>query len=187
MKHKSEQLETDVLLSLTKFKNLEQRLQKAENVSILKTDLSTPAESSLPASSPTPSPAPSESSEVEMDESSEPLPPSPTPLLPAADESEEPAAAKRVKIGHDLAPQYRKNQIKKILACIKNAHGGEGLTLELPNIDELINHALSQSKKSLPNMEQFYKFLYHNGLSHLIRNRHQIAKLPYKAPWYHLG
>ena len=187
MKHKSEQLETYVLLSLTKFKNLEQRLQKAENVSILKTDLSTPAESPLPASSPTPSPAPSESSEVEMDESSEPLPPSPTSLLPAADESVEPAAAKRVKIGHDFAPQYCKNQIKKILACIKNAHGGEGLTLELPNIDELINHALSQSKKSLPNMEQFYKFLYHNGLSHLIRNRHQISKLPYKAPWYHLG
>ena len=184
MKHKSEQLETYVLLSLTKFKNLEQRLQKAENVSILKTDLSTPAESSLPASSPTPSPAPSVSSEVEMGESSEP---SPTPSPPAADESVEPPVAKRVKIVHDLAPQYRKNQIKKILACIKNAHGGEGLTLELPNIDELINHALSQSKKSLPNMEQFYKFLYHNGLSHLIRNRHQISKLPYKAPWYHLG
>ena len=122
-----------------------------------------------------------------MDESSEPLPPSPAPSLHAADESLEPPAAKRFKIGHDLAPQYRKNQIKKILACIKNAHGGEGLTLELPNIDELINHALSQSKKSLPNMEQFYKFLYHNGLSHLIRNRHQISKLPYKAPWYHLG
>ena len=119
-----------------------------------------------------------------MGESSEP---SPTPSPPAADESVEPPVAKRVKIGHDLAPQYRKNQIKKILACIKNAHGGEGLTLELPNIDELINHALSQSKKSLPNMEQFYKFLYHNGLSHLIRNRHQISKLPYKAPWYHLG
>ena len=182
MKHKNEQLETYVLLSLTKFKNLEQRLQKAENVSILKTDLSTPAESSLPASSP--SPAPSVSSEVEMGESSEP---SPTPSPPAADESVEPPVAKPVKIGHDLAPQYRKNQIKKILACIKNAHGGEGLTLELPNIDELINHALSQSKKSLPNMEQFYKFLYHNGLSHLIRNRHQISKLPYKAPWYHLG
>ena len=182
MKHKSEQLETYVLLSLTKFKNLEQRLQKAENVSILKTDLSTPAESSLPASSP--SPAPSVSSEVEMGESSEP---SPAPSPPAADESVEPPVAKPVKIGHDLAPQYRKNQIKKILACIKNAHGGEGLTLELPNIDELINHALSQSKKSLPNMEQFYKFLYHNGLSHLIRNRHQISKLPYKAPWYHLG
>ena len=184
MKHKSEQLETYVLLSLTKFKNLEQRLQKAENVSILKTDLSTPAESSLPASSPTPSPAPSVSSEVEMGESSEP---SPAPSPPTADESVDPPVAKRVKIGHDLAPQYRKNQIKKILACIKNAHGGEGLTLELPNIDELINHALSQSKKSLPNMEQFYKFLYHNGLSHLIRNRHQISKLPYKAPWYHLG
>ena len=182
MKHKSEQLETYVLLSLTKFKNLEQRLQKAENVSILKTDLSTPAESSLPASSP--SPAPSVSSEVEMGESSEP---SPAPSPPEADESVEPPVAKPVKIGHDLAPQYRKNQIKKILACIKNAHGGEGLTLELPNIDELINHALSQSKKSLPNMEQFYKFLYHNGLSHLIRNRHQISKLPYKAPWYHLG
>ena len=182
MKHKSEQLETYVLLSLTKFKNLEQRLQKAENVSILKTDLSTPAESSLPASSPTP--APSVSSEVEMGESSEP---SPAPSPPAADESVEPPVAKPVKIGHDLAPQYRKNQIKKILACIKNAHGGEGLTLELPNIDELINHALSQSKKSLSNMEQFYKFLYHNGLSHLIRNRHQISKLPYKAPWYHLG
>ena len=182
MKHKSEQLETYVLLSLTKFKNLEQRLQKAENVSILKTDLSTPAESSLPASSP--SPAPSVSSEVEMGESSEP---SPAPSPPTADESVEPPVAKRVKIGHDLAPQYRKNQIKKILACIKNAHGGEGLTLELPNIDELINHALSQSKKSLPNMEQFYKFLYQNGLAHLIRNRHQISKLPYKAPWYHLG
>ena len=182
MKHKSEQLETYVLLSLTKFKNLEQRLQKAENVSILKTDLSTPAESSLPASSP--SPAPSVSSEVEMGESSEP---SPAPSPPAADESVEPPVAKRVKIGHDLAPQYRKNQIKKILACIKNAHGGEGLTLELPNIDELINHALSQSKKSLPNMEKFYKFLYQNGLAHLIRNRHQISKLPYKAPWYHLG
>ena len=134
MKHKSEQLETYVLLSLTKFKNLEQRLQKAENVSILKTDLSTPAESSLPASSP--SPAPSVSSEVEMGESSEP---SPAPSPPTADESVEPPVAKRVKIGHDLAPQYRKNQIKKILACIKNAHGGKGLTLELPNIDELIN------------------------------------------------
>ena len=182
MTGKNEQVETYVLLSLTKFKNLEQRLQKAENVSILKTDLSTPAESSLPASSP--SPAPSESSEVGMDG---PIPPSPPPSLPTADESVEPPVAKRVKIGHDLAPQYRKNQIKKILACIKNAHGGEGLTLELPNIDELINHALSQSKKSLPNMEQFYKFLYHNGLSHLIRNRHQISKLPYKAPWYHLG
>ena len=77
MKHKSEQLETYVLLSLTKFKNLEQNLQKAVNVSILKTDLSTPADSSIPASSP--SPAPSESSEVGMDESSEPLPPSPYP------------------------------------------------------------------------------------------------------------
>ena len=97
MKHKSEQLETYVLLSLTKFKNLEQRLQKAENVSILKTDLSTPAESSLPASSP--SPAPSVSSEVEMGESSEP---SPAPSPPAADESVEPPVAKPVKIGHDL-------------------------------------------------------------------------------------
>ena len=190
MTGKNEQVETYVFLSLTKFKNLEQRLQKAENVSILKADLSQPGtESSLPvpapSPSPPPSPTPSVQSEVEMGESSEPLPPSPPPIVPENDESS--PSAKRVKIGHDLAPQYRKNQIKKVLACIKNAHGGEGLTLELSNIDELINHALSQSKKSLPNMEQFYKFLYQNGLAHLIRNRHQISKLPYKAPWYHLG
>ena len=107
MKHKSEQLETYVLLSLTKFKNLEQRLQKAENVSILKTDLSQPGtESSLPvpapSPSPPPSPTPSVQSEVEMGESSEPLPPSPPPSLPAADESVEPPVAKPVKIGHDL-------------------------------------------------------------------------------------
>ena len=142
MKHKSEQLETYVLLSLTKFKNLEQRLQKAENVSILKTDLSQPGtESSLPvpAPLPPPSPTPSVQSEVEIDESSELLPPSPPPNVPETDESSPlakriktigPPPAKHIKtIGHDLAPQYRKNQMKKILACIKNAHGGEGLTL----------------------------------------------------------
>ena len=185
MSRKGEQLETFVLLSLTKFKNLEQRLQKAENVSILKTDLSKQVLS--PANSPPPSPM--TDSENELEEPAEPLSPSPSPPPPPPPvETPIDEPVKESKIGRDLAPQYRKNQIKKILACIKNAHGGAGLTLELSNIDELINHALSQSRKTLPNMDQFYKFLYHNGLAHLIRNRHQISKLPYnKTPWYHLG
>ena len=94
MTNKGEQLETYVLLSLTKFKNLEQRLQKAENVSILKADLS--LESALPPPPPS-SPLPSDQ---EMEE------PEPEP---------EPAAKKEkpVEIGQDQTSRYRKNQIKK--------------------------------------------------------------------------
>ena len=104
MSRKGEQLETYVLLSLTKFKNLEQRLQKAENVSILKTDLS--KEVSSPATSPPPSPS-IHSSEKEMEEPTEqPSPPSSPPhtdvTAPAADIPITPI--KDTKLGQDLTP-----------------------------------------------------------------------------------
>lgn len=176
--NKGEQLETYVLLSLTKFKNLEQRLQKAENVSILKTDL-TP-ESALPPPPPSPSPSSPVSDPVVEEDEPEVVE---VPELTAATAKKE----TDVKIGKDQTPRYRQNQIKKILSCIKNVQGGTSLIHELYNIDALIKHALSQSRKTLPHMEEFYKFLYHHGLAHLIRNRHQISKLPNKAPWYHLA
>ena len=60
---------------------------------------------------------------------------------------------------------------------------GAGSILQLPNLEALINNALSQGKKPLVNEKEFYQFLFNNNLSEFVRNRHQIRKW-YKASWY---
>ena len=55
--------------------------------------------------------------------------------------------------------------------------------LQFENLDDLIKNSLSQSRKVLPNQEEFYRFMFDSGLSSLVRNRLAISKW-YKKNWY---
>ena len=82
----------------------------------------------------------------------------------------------------DVRLIYRSNQMKKILHHIKAVHGGSTIT-ELSNLDDLIKNALTQSKKKLPNEEDFYKFLFEHGMGNFVKNRSKID-LYYPDVWY---
>ena len=54
---------------------------------------------------------------------------------------------------------------------------------ELPNFEDLIKSALTQSKKSLPNESIFFNFLFRNGMASFVKNRSKID-LYYPDIWY---
>ena len=156
---RGENLETFILLPLTKYKNLEDRSKRIAEDKINATP-------SLPAS-----PLPPSSEHQEHSESAE----------KEEEENLSKHKEKSIKLGKNLVTSYRKNQIKKILNLLKDVDGSEDI-FRLNNLDALITNALSQSKKPLANEKEFYEFLFHNGLAHLCRNRSQIAK-HYKRNW----
>ena len=53
--------------------------------------------------------------------------------------------------------------MKKLLLHIKAVHGGSTIA-EISDLDNLIKNALTQSKKKLPNKEEFYTFLFEHGM-----------------------
>ena len=149
-----EALETWILCSLPRYKLQMEKLKKAEEL-LKKSKHRTPTPPSSPT---TPSPPPP-IQEVAVEEPKESSPQQ-TPTIQT----------------------LRGNQIRKLLTLIKSVDGASEI-LQLDNLDLLIKNALSQSKKKLANQDLFYHFLFQNNLSHLVRNRHAIAKYD-KAPWY---
>ena len=163
---RGEALETFILLSLPRYKSYEQRIKRAEDMK--------PVE---PAAEKTP----------ELLTPSEDIPP-PIKIAKPDESSNEVKTAEskpsQPRKGKNLAKSYRQNQIRKLLHVISNVNGSKEI-VQLPNLEELINNALSQGRRSLANEEAFYDFLFHNNLSQYVVNRHQIAKW-YKNAWYHI-
>ena len=83
----------------------------------------------------------------------------------------------------DVTKSYRSAQIKKLLLYIKKSHGSETI-VALPNLEDLIQAALSNKRKALPNEEVFFTFLFENGMGRFVKNRSKID-LYYKGGlWY---
>ena len=82
----------------------------------------------------------------------------------------------------DVRLTYRSTQMKKLLHHIKAVHGGSTIA-EISNLDDLIKNALTQSKKKLPNEEEFYKFLFEHGMGDFVKNCSKID-LYYPDVWY---
>ena len=129
----------------------------------------------------------------------EPSPPSPSSPIPSANPSsdQEELTSKTANnlsvsqkgaenyLGKDLTKNYRSVQLKKLLHHIKKAYNAENIA-SLTNLDDLINAALTNKRKKLPNEEVFFTFLFENGLGHFVKNRSKID-LYYKGdPWYQL-
>ena len=72
--------------------------------------------------------------------------------------------------------------MKKLLHHIKAVLGGSTIA-EISNLDNLIKNALTQSKKKLPNEEEFYTFLFEHGMGSYVKNRSKID-LYYPDVWY---
>ena len=86
-------------------------------------------------------------------------------------------------IGKDLTKSYRGVQMKKLLQHIEKTEGSSEI-VNLPNLEELIKNALSNSKKRLPNEELFFTFIFDHGMSRFVKN-HSKIDLYYKyGPWY---
>ena len=83
----------------------------------------------------------------------------------------------------ELKTKYRGSQLKKLI----DRMGGSKGILRLDNLDELITSALSTTRKTLPNEEAFFQFLFENNLGHFVKNRNKI-NLYYqgKDSWFHL-
>ena len=71
--------------------------------------------------------------------------------------------------------------MKKLLHHIKSVYGSA--IADISNLDDLIKNALTQSKKKLPNEEEFYKFLFEHGMGSYVKNRSKID-LYYPDVWY---
>ena len=64
---------------------------------------------------------------------------------------------------------------------------GSDSILELENLDALIRTALNQSRKKVPREEEFFNFLFSNGLGQYVKNRSKIDLYsPEKDCWYHI-
>ena len=114
----------------------------------------------------------------------EPPPPTPPPEIVTASQEASPQPTRPVD-QKDVSLKYRSNQMKKLVHHIKSvqqAHGTENIT-ELPNFEDLIKSALTQSKKSLPNESMFFNFLFRNGMASFVKNRSKID-LYYPEIWY---
>lgn len=109
-----------------------------------------------------------------------PAEPEPEPEASTSPEVEPPPIK---QVDHqDVRLTYRSTQMKKLLHHIKAVHGGSTIT-EISNLDDLIKNALTQSKKKLPNEEEFYKFLFEHGMGSYVKNRSKID-LYYPDVWY---
>ena len=86
-------------------------------------------------------------------------------------------------IGKDLTKSYRGVQMKKLLQHIEKTEGSSEI-VNLPNLEELIKNALSNSKKRLPNEELFFTFIFDHGMSRFVKNRSKIDLYYKYGPWY---
>ena len=86
----------------------------------------------------------------------------------------------------DLTSHYRSSHIKKMIKHIEKLKGSDSI-LELENLDALIRTALNQSLKKVPREEEFFNFLFSNGLGQYVKNRSKIDLYsPEKDSWYHI-
>ena len=112
--------------------------------------------------------------------------PEPTPLDPIKEENETPGEDESVpdpEVEENGLSSATKHEVKKqtllhthltkFLKAIE-LYGGEAL--HIPNLDSLAKQALGQSKRMLDNEEEFYQFISKHGLSHMVKNRHKIAR-----------
>ena len=118
---------------------------------------------------------------VETEKSDDP--PSTSSLKPKEEDERKERQIEKPKLGEDLTKTYRSVQIKKLIAHIERSNGSEGI-MALPNLDDLIKLALSNSKKTLRNEEQFFTFLFENNMSHFVKNRSKIDLYYRGGPWY---
>ena len=98
------------------------------------------------------------------------------------DESSEQKDKESVKpdVKKDLTSHYRSSHIKKMIKHIEKLLG-------LENLDALIRTALNQSRKKVPREEEFFNFLFSNGLGQYVKNRSKIELYsPEKDSWYHI-
>ena len=89
-----------------------------------------------------------------------------------------------VKKKKDLSKSYRKTYLKKLIQQMPKTEDSNEI-LKLDNLDALIDLALGNSKRTLPNEEMFFRFAFQNGLSQFIKNRFKInLYLEGKDHWY---
>ena len=86
-------------------------------------------------------------------------------------------------IGKDLTKSYRGVQMKKLLQHIEKTEGSSEI-VNLPNLEELIKNAQSNSKKRLPNEKLFFTFIFDHGMSRFVKNRSKIDLYYKYGPWY---
>ena len=84
-----------------------------------------------------------------------------------------PRSSKKKK--KDLKKTFQSTAFKKLLAVLK-ARDGKGTVTSLDNLDELVNSAVTQSKRELPHEGQFFDFIFSRGLGHFVRNRWKIQE-----------
>ena len=174
---RGEALETFILLSLPRYKSMEQRMKRAEEMAPKPVTAANNPEPSSPPSEDIPPPIKVAKSKESKEEEEE------TPILRGKPHNPPRLVHDREqnKAGKALVKTYRKNQIRKLLHLLSN--NGSDKIVQLPNLEELINSALSQTRKPLANEEVFYDYLKKHNLSHFVTNRHRIARW-YKNPWY---
>ena len=151
----SEQVETFVFLPFSQYKALDSRAKRTETIS-------TPVLET---------PQPNEETEVSTDDS---------PIIKDTSES---LLGKDVPLGKDVTKDFRRVQIKKLLHHIQKTHGS-GEIVSLSNLDDLIQAALTNKRKKLPNEEVFFTFLFENGMGHFVKNRSKIDLYYKDGPWY---
>ena len=89
-----------------------------------------------------------------------------------------------VKKKKDLSKSCRKTYLKKLIQQMPKTEDSNEI-LKLDNLDALIDLALGNSKRTLPNEEMFFRFAFQNGLSQFIKNRFKInLYLEGKDHWY---
>ncbi len=81
----------------------------------------------------------------------------------------------------NLTKSFRAKQVKKLVENVRNSKGSD--VASWSNLEELICNALNQSKKEVPNEDEFYPFLFKNNLGSFVKNRSKIAKF-YKWRWF---
>ena len=154
-----EEVETYVLLPYNDFKSMDQRVKKAEE------GVSTTRENSISAPNP-------ETRKEEVEKSEE---------LPVSVKQTHIETKKK-----DLSKSYRKTHLKKLILQIQKADNSKEI-LELENLDALIEAALNNSRKTLPNEEVFFRFLFQNRMSQFVKNRFKInLYFDDKDNWYQI-
>ena len=89
-----------------------------------------------------------------------------------------------VKNNKDLSKSYWETYLKILLQQMLKTEDSNEI-LKLDNLDALIDLALGNSKRTLPNEEMFFRFAFQNGLSQFIKNGFKInLYLEGKDHWY---
>ena len=153
----TEPVETFVFLPFSQYKALDSRAKRMEP-EVISSQVLEP-------------PQPNEETEVSTVDS---------PIIKDKPES---LLGKDVPLGKDMTKHYRSVQIKKILQNIKKNRGSEQV-VSLSNLDDLIQAALTNKRKKLPNEEVFFTFLFENGMGHFVKNRSKIGLYYKDGLWY---